>query len=186
MGAGFQRHLPGYLHPSQLFVDQGMHLALRPLYGEVILKLFERVPGDHGDLSDREPRHAAAQLTQRLSPVVISDRRPDDVLLHLQGRDTVVRDACGGLNTGRLRYPVANRLYLFDHGVVALVQLRQEHFPEVRGQIWSGGGVTGQHSEPGEIHTYCSPGRGVARHYNIIYTTHLSTFLENAFPLKHS
>lgn len=63
----------------------------------------------------------------------------------------MVQDTCGGLNTGR-------RSYLFGCGVVALVQLRQEHLPEVRGQIWSVSGVTGQHSEPEGIRMYnCSP-----------------------------
>lgn len=70
MGAGFRRLWHGYLHLSQLFLDQGMHLARCPLHGEIILKLFESVPGDHGDLSDGQRGHAAAQLMQRLSPVV--------------------------------------------------------------------------------------------------------------------
>lgn len=70
-GAGCQKRLHTYLHPSQLFVDQGVHLALRPLHSGTILELFESGPGDHGDLSDRERGHAAAQPAQWLSPVVI-------------------------------------------------------------------------------------------------------------------
>lgn len=71
MGAGRHQCLHAYLHPSQLFGDQGVQLALRPLHSGVILELFEIVPGDHGDLSDRERGHASAQPAQWLSPVVI-------------------------------------------------------------------------------------------------------------------
>lgn len=70
-GTGCQKCLHAYLHPSQLFVDQGVHLALRPLHSGIILELFESGPGDHGDLFDRERGHALAQPAQWLRPVVI-------------------------------------------------------------------------------------------------------------------
>lgn len=171
VGAGCQKGLHAYLPPSQLSVDQDVHLALRPLHSGIIQELVESGPGNHGDLSDRERSHASAQPAQWLSPVVIRNHRPDDLLLHLGERNAVVQDTCSRLNTGRCRYGTADRLYLFDCGVVALVQLRQELLPELRGQIWSVSGVTGQHSEPEGIRMYsCSPDNGVAHHHKIIST----------------
>lgn len=71
MEAGLWRLRQGYLHLPQLFPDEGMHLTPCPLQGEVILKLFQSFPGDHGDLADVQRGHAGAQLGQRLSAVVI-------------------------------------------------------------------------------------------------------------------
>lgn len=54
--------LHAYLHISQLFLDQRMHLALCPLDSEIFLNLFEILPRDHGDLFGGQQGNTAAQV----------------------------------------------------------------------------------------------------------------------------